>query len=170
VKNSNKIRLNFYPLKTQEFKFKVWRKLYDDQRKKHPELLVMELPVCSKNKQERKKYEISFEPISSEDFEEFECSSFDNWKLTKNYLFFLLLEKVKRSGKFNDDEFICSQPQKSFRKRIWFVLQTHNEGKETVWLEPYYLEISREFGFLVDFEFRKEESQKNTETVSLMKI
>jgi hypothetical protein len=130
----------------------------------------MELPVCSKNKQERKKYEISFEPISSEDFEEFECSSFDNWKLTKNYLFFLLLEKVKRSGKFNDDEFICSQPQKSFRKRIWFVLQTHNEGKETVWLEPYYLEISREFGFLVDFEFRKEESIKYSKEIQRLSL
>lgn len=149
------IRLNFLPLTTQDFEFRVYRKEYKgESRDESPEdLYINSLPIdpsgAPKKDSNRKNFWISFEP--RDEFQEFICRQDYNCKLTQHFLFHLLLQKIKSPSKEN--EYLL--PHKIFRKVIFFILKEHSQGKETVWLEPYYLQPARKFGFLIDFKFRK---------------
>ena len=149
--NKQRIRLNFLPLEEQSFEFKIWRKEYAGESKKdmEEELFRYSLPVSGDDLDKRKDYWISFRPI--EGFEEFICLQNHNHYLTQYYLYKLLSRKVLEDLKTRQ----VIIPQKGFNKRIMFVLRVYNEGKEVIWLEPYYLRPSKKFGFLIDFKFLK---------------
>lgn len=146
----SKVRLNFYPLSIQKFQFKVWRIKYkgNEGLGDSIDLYRNSLPF-NQNLDERVEYWVSFKPVNH--FEEFVCSENYNHKLTQHYLFYLLSQKLKLN--FLENEYII--PGKKFRKVIYFVLKKHEEGYETIWLEPYYLNPAHKFGFLIDFKFRK---------------
>jgi hypothetical protein len=145
------IQLNFLPLSTQEFQFTVWRKQYAGEKKEgaFENLLRKTLPIVQNSLDQRGDYWISFEHLN--DFEEFSCKENYNHTLTQDFLYHLLCLKTKKSLK-SDEYFI---PETTFRKRIYFLLRQYSEGKETVWLRPYYLHSAAKFGFLLDFRFRK---------------
>lgn len=147
----NKMRLNFFPLSDQSFKFKVWRKegASHDGGKASDDLYLNSLPVDNIS-QARKTYWISF--ASRDGFEEFSCTANYNNRLAQHYLFKLLVEKSK--SVLSEEEFFL--PKSPFKKNVFFVLKKHPQGKEVVWLEPYYLNPSRKLGFLADFKFSKE--------------
>ena len=149
-KFNNAIRLNFYPLAIQEFKFRIWREKYQQEKKEgiFEHLYRNTLPTDAGN-DKRDDYWISFE--QTDGFEEFTCTQNYNHKLTQHFLFNLLLQKVKIS--FMASNYII--PQKRFRKMLFLVLKDHPQGKETIWIEPYYMQPTGRFGFMIDFKFRK---------------
>ncbi len=148
------IRLNFLPLTTQEFEFRVYRKEYRGEKREGEENLYKNsLPVDIgkgiHSPDNRKDYWISFERKNG--FEPFTCKQDYNHLVTLHFLFYLLLQKAKSSLKSS----LYSMPDKLFRKMLFFTLQEYPEGRETVWLEPYYLQPVQKVGFLLDFKFRR---------------
>jgi len=143
------IRLNFISLLNQNFKYKVWRFEYKGEKKEGFYLTLYRNSLPTKNNlNDRKDYWISFKPIDN--FEEFFCQQNFNHILTRHYLFTILKENVMKI--MEDNEYFITE---GYRKRIYFVLSKHNEGRETIWLEPYYLSTKQKFGFLIDFKFIK---------------
>jgi hypothetical protein len=45
------------------------------------------------------------------------------------------------------------ETNKDVYRRLYFPLVKHNEGTETIWLEPYYLSCKDMFGLLIDYKF-----------------
>lgn len=147
------IRINFWPLKKQDIEFVVWRKKYGGERKEgvYSDLYKSSLPVAVDNKEVREDYWVSFN--ERQGFEKFSCKGEYNNFLTKDFLFYAVVEKTKKV--LDERQFML--PKAGFRKYMYYVLEEHNEGWEVVWLEPYLLKVSKEFGFLLDFRFRKKE-------------
>jgi hypothetical protein len=144
------IRLNFYSVIPAEFEFPVWRSPYDGFSSPMSEYLYRaKLPV-EKGIDDWREYKISFTPVA--DYEKFCCKSNDNVRLTTNYLFNLI---KKKAAKFDASQY---QLNGKFRKTISFVLASYREGKQVVWLEPYYFSPHKKFGFLIDFRFQKDRS------------
>jgi len=146
------IKLNFYPITPQEFEFKVWRMKYQQGERIDVDFHRNKLPIngCINKDSEYSNYWVSFE--QKEGFEEFICKQDCNNKLTQHFLFYLLHQKIKTS--LIQKEYIL--PDDTFRKELFFVLKEHHQGKETVGLEPYFLQPNKVFGFLMNFEFRKD--------------
>lgn len=153
MNTGDKIALSFFPLKPQEFEFDVYRKPYEEgsKREDFPNCSRRRLPGQSNNVQGEKAfyfdYWVSFEQL--EGFEKFKCHSKVNNALTVDFLYYLLIRKCNQH--LNIDEFLL--PRGFHTKWVTFVLQSHPEGKQSIWLEPYYLKIAHKFGFLVDFKF-----------------
>ncbi len=145
MSSDNKIKLNFLPLDSQKFEFRVWRKDYTNSAKLEG-IQKRSLPKYV-DIDNYSNYWVSFEPIDG--YEEFLCKSEYNYYLSMDYLFHLL--KTKSLEKFPDTEIILSE---KFRKTISFVLEHHEYGDATVWLEPYYFSSQRTIGFLIDYKFK----------------
>jgi len=144
-----KIKLNFYPLVTQQFEFKVWRKPYNIELKSTIQNLHRNtLPIDYHSTEKRSEYWISFEPI--EGFEEFTCKQDFNNPLTLGYLHYATAKKT--SDTLSNNEYV---PEDGFRKRVFFILREHVSGKESIWIEPFFLSPAHKFGFLMDFKFIK---------------
>jgi hypothetical protein len=98
---------------------------------------------------------VSFQP--REGLKPYTCESRtrdkSNHSLTTAYLYHLLEQSSTTA--LEKDRYI---PDTRFRRYISYVLQEHRQGKEVVWLEPYMLKATDEFGFLADFKFIKSDS------------
>jgi len=162
----NQIRLNLYPLRQQPFEFIVWRKPYlgEGWDSGSTGLYRNSLPIDEGSLENRLDYSISFE--QREGFEEFLCKSNYNFFLSQHYLYYALDKKTKESLK--PSEYIY--PKRRFQKYIYYVLKEHPEGKETVWLEPYYLPKTETFGFLADFSFKKNEGVTFSRKVQVLSL
>lgn len=147
------IKINFWPLKNQHIEFVVWRKKYGGEIKEglYSDLHKNSLPVTVDDKDIRRDYWVSF--TERQGFEKFNCKGEYNNFLTKDFLFHAIVERTQ--GVLNQKQFIL--PTGKFRKCIDYVLEEHDEGSQLVWLEPYLLRVTGEFGFLLDFRFRKKE-------------
>lgn len=91
------------------------------------------------------KFAIVFE--KQERFSEQIVTSAFSLDLTKRYLLEALIKQVEKLG------IITFSTYKDKYHRIYLPLETWNEGTETVWIEPYFLEQTNSFGFLIDFKF-----------------
>ncbi|MCC6462420.1 MAG: hypothetical protein IT260_18275 [Saprospiraceae bacterium] len=160
-----KISLNFSPLINSNLLFKVYRKKVHSNNApiKLPEVFMGRLPQVDKSI-EYENYYISFEKF--EDSEEFSCSQDLNKEITKSYIFWLLKKTVNAKLDSGDYEI----PLNSKYKRVYFILKSHTEGRESVWIEPYFLEENSKFGLLFDYKFLKNEGSKfnrRTQVLSL---
>lgn len=149
--------LSFFALSLQEFQFNVFRRRRQkgETREDFPDHISLRLPLSiSKDNQSKKyfSYWVGFEPLDG--FQEVTCFQHVNPWVTVEYLYHLL--KVRCEEVLSKDaEFMCES--KGFRRRrISFVLMQYDEGKQIVWLEPYFLKSKNLFGFLVDFRFNDE--------------
>ncbi len=148
--NKNKIALNFLPLNTSTFSFNVFtRKSSPNEKRWDENIRLLKLPD---NDNKYINFWVSFEQF--EDSEEITINSNINIELTKWYLFTLLKNRLKNEN----IEFKPSE--KSFNPfRIYIITEEITEkGKKSVWIEPYYLKIKNEFGFLVDYKFIKNQN------------
>ena len=148
--NKNKIALNFLPLNTSKFSFNVFtRKSSPNEKRWDENIRLLKLPD---NDNKYINFWVSFEQF--EDSEEITINSNINIELTKWYLFTLLKNRLKNEN----IEFKPSE--KSFNPfRIYIITEEITEkGKKSVWIEPYYLKIKNEFGFLVDYKFIKNQN------------
>jgi hypothetical protein len=142
------IALNLLPLLNQQFTFQVYRQRVEANEPLPDGCDQRRLPV-SPGLDEYQPYAVSFDDRAG--FEPFNCEATTSYHLTAAFLLRLLLA---RSKELLPPTGYIHHP-KDFRRRLAYVIATHPEGKETVWLEPYYLKSERVFGFLLDFEFSK---------------
>ena len=154
VPDDYEVALNFWPLQSRAFRFVVYRRPRADQHEPTPEgctlrSLPVESPSSEEDDQPYSKFWTTFAPKN--DFEEFICDPGDNLYLTQD---FLLDELKKRSeAELPTQDF---EVEGDIRERIEYTLERHEEGEERVWLEPYLLRKTGQFGYLVDFRFRQE--------------
>lgn len=148
--NKNKIALNFLPLNTSKFSFNVFtRKSSPNEKRWDENIRLLKLPD---NDNKYINFWVSFE--QSGDSKKNTINSNINIELTKWYLFTLLKNRL-------ENENIEFEPsEKSFNPfRIYIITEEITEkGKKSVWIEPYYLKIKNEFGFLVDYKFIKNQN------------
>lgn len=108
-------------------------------------------------------YWVSFDP--KEDFEEYLCQSFTNIPLTTEFLY----QSLRQTCLDNLAQNEFTSPDR-FRKRIHFILKSFPEGNQTVWLEPYFLRVAGQFGFLADFKFQATTNSKATRRIQQLSL
>ncbi len=153
MKPNQKIALNFLSVAPQEFSYPIYRKQIEgNEEKPNPNTFRYSLPI--KNGIEKRMfYWVAFTEI--EGFQKYFCEDFDNLYLTQQYLFNILLSELNL--KFEDK--IVRVKNHKYHKRIYVSLKEYPIGNQTVWIEPYLLKETGEFGFLIDFHFLSEKEQ-----------
>ncbi len=161
------IALNFFPLYESDFEFTIYRRLYagGEEKSDFPTCTRRRLPI-SKDSEDYSEYWVTLEGKDLHGFEAFECSSFTNFPLTIEFLF-QLLSKSCDSNLLQD----YSLGKDAFRYHtILFTLHEFSEGKQGIWLEPYYLKSARKFGFLADFKFYINEGVPFTKRIQQLSL
>ena len=171
-----KVALNFWPLMDRDFRFHVYRRSVESSEETKPdkECAFRRLPrdrrsplsVDSRDVDE--KYEgfwVSLRP--REGFEECTYTSDVNLYLARDVLLSGL--KKKSEAEIPEHRFEVTG---RFKDRLEYTLTTHKEEQceERVWLEPYILRKTGEFGFLVDFRvkrFVEDPPSKKVQQISL---
>jgi len=146
----SEIALNFLPLTIKNFSFNIYRReKMQNETKWDENVKIYKLPNITNNN-EYINFWVSFERF--EDSEEITINSNINFELTKWYLFTLLKNRLENEN----IEFELFK--KSFNPfRIYIITEKiTGKGKKFVWMEPYYLKIKKEFGFLLDYKFIKD--------------
>jgi hypothetical protein len=161
------IALSFFPLADSDFEFTIYRRSYTEgeQKSGFPTCTRRKLPI-SKGSDEWSEYWVKLDSKDIQGFEVFECNSFTNFTLTIELLFQLLNQSCQNNQLQN-----YTLGKDSFRYHtIFFALHDFYEGKQGVWLEPYFLKLSRKFGFLADFRFYVKEGVPFTKRIQQLSL
>lgn len=146
------ISINFLSISNQDFNFRVYRIPYSknefDLDKKIIKRFSLPKESHKGENQNYSDYYVSFNELGNKG-EEFLCNPQTNIYLTKEYLYQIL--KKKATEEFKENVFEKNENIKLLR--LFFTIYNFPEGKQCIWLEPYYLSIEKKFGFLVDFKF-----------------
>lgn len=164
---SQSIFLSFFPLNCQDFGFTVYRRLCGsgDRKEDYPGSSMYRLPSESDSSDTNyAPYWVAFDPAAG--LEPFLCSPHTNRQLTYSYLYRLLASKC-RERLHPQRDFNLPDQGKVYSRRISFVINSHQEGDEIVWLEPYFLAAKRTFGYLVDFSFYSNEKNQSVRVLQL---
>jgi hypothetical protein len=142
------IRLNILPISENDFSFKIFRRLKQENDVKEENVYQYQLPIDS-NLKERNLFLVSFE--SKEGFEEYLVYPNYAIGLTKRFLLKQLFDTLTSNG--------CSLPFEVKRRfaeeQVEFTLHEYQQGKQIISLSPFYLEEQKRFGFVIDFRFSK---------------
>lgn len=151
----NFISLSFFELTMQDFEFLVYRRPYQPQERRSDNsgMSRHQLPTVAKPKHEEAvylPYWVGFE--DGEDLDPFQCRSSFNPYVTCKYLYKLL----KRNSESHFDQTVFTLPSEFefARRTIEFEIESFDEGKQIISIQPYYLKSKKCFGFLADFRFR----------------
>jgi hypothetical protein len=139
------IRLNFLNIDSQSFNFSVYRKIYVDGDKDETTFRYR-LPQKDAENSEYSDYAVSFS--EKENYETFKCKENYNINLTEHYLYRLLSNKIENQG------IEYEKGKKFYDKNIDIITKKHLKGNEVISLMPYYLKSTKQFGFLIDFQFK----------------
>jgi len=156
------IALNFLPLINSQFSFNVFtRKSSPNEKRWDENIRLLKLPD---NDNKYINFWVSFEQF--EDSEEITINSNINIEITKWYLFTLL------KNKFESENIEFETSKKSFNPfRIYIITEKiTGKGKKSVWMEPYYLKIKNEFGFLVDYKFIKNQNSVFDKYIQILSL
>lgn len=145
----NKIALNFIPLKTQDFKIEVYQKqrLNDDPKNQNRDIFSLNI-IDENEAQNNKQLWLSF--FKQKDFVAQTYNSSANTNLTIRHLFRVLERRCAELLTLEKDFKVYTSYA---TQQIQFIIKHQAEGEEVVWLTPYFLESTNEFGFLLDFKF-----------------
>ena len=143
--NDGTIALNFLEVTPRTFDVTFYRKklaqIPQEQHKNYYQKNLKEIDASEKTD----KFAIVFDEQNGFEKKIVSCS-FDI-DLTKRYLFEALNKQLKKAGTethpINKDKY----------RRIYLPLKTWDEGIETIWIEPYFLDQINSYGFLIDFKF-----------------
>lgn len=153
---SDKVALNFLEITPQPFQmdFHVKKVKNPDQPSPYTNVKRYNLPGNLANPDsEFVLYYISETPL--EGFESATINSTLNSVLTVHKLFESLLQKCRQTLR----EGIDFTVEDSFRKKINIIISPSDLGREEIWVEPYYLNVSQKFGFLIGFHFNLADGQ-----------
>jgi hypothetical protein len=140
------LKINFFPLKEQNFAIPIYRKLFKESENKN----VFQFPVKKYSlpkkdlTETREQYWITFD--EHEAFEKYEVSSLENRFLTLSYLFSMIETKVKNCH-------IPYQIGDKFMNVIDIIIDENKLGKESICVIPAYQ--NKKYGILLDFHFFK---------------
>lgn len=168
---SQKIALSFFSLQTQDFFFTIYRHPYHPGERKEnwPNCSRRKLPNLAIGSGDEKRtygdYWVSLE--AREGFEEFICCPKDNIYLTEDILYHALLDKCNQRL-MADKEYSLRPGLRS--REVYFNLDSYTEGKQTIWLEPYFLKSEDKFGFLADFRFLSPSGTKSTRRIQQLSL
>lgn len=152
----DKVALNFLEIVTQPFQISVYVKkvLNRDQPSPYPNVKRYNLPEdLAKSDNEFAPYYIS--ECAQTGFEPVTISSEVNKVLSVHKLFESLVQKSKEALHEGTDFTV----EDGFRKKVNFIISSSDLGNEEIWMEPYHLNISQKFGFLIGFHFNLAEGQ-----------
>ncbi|UOY08921.1 hypothetical protein L0P88_10285 [Muricauda sp. SCSIO 64092] len=144
------IKLNFINLLNEEGTIQLFRTEYNQQAIEEEALHVYSL--VPKDNEEYQKFIVSFD--NREGFEEYTCSIWENVELTKRWLSTLLRNKLET---IEDDSLTFNIRRKRFETSFDFILNETDYGNQVINVAPYYLKAKKQFGFLIDFRFRKKQ-------------
>lgn len=154
------VKLNFLPLVNSSFKFIVFKRDYTEPKPK--ELYRARLPD-NNDKDDWKDYLIDFTKFR--EGEEQIINSYLNPNITTKFIFYHIEKIVKKNF---SKQILLSD--KKFERKIYFILEKHTKGYETVWLSPYYLKYKNLFGFLVDFKFECHENISFNKDIQVLSL
>lgn len=159
-----KIRLSFLPLAQSDFDFLIYRRPLSDTEQSVPN--TRWLPNDEHHSDQdprvhppRTRFAVAFEPQSG--FTKYKCFSWIEPSLTSAVLF----QALKRRCETDDLKGHILTRDDRFSRKVEFVIAHHAEGDQVVWLRPYGLKVTGQFGFLVDFAFRSREEKQLTSRV-----
>ncbi len=144
---SQSIRLNFVPLSAHAIVSRLWRKLLPPNTPKPEDAMCYTLPVAL-DAAERAMYLIRLTPENG--YEPWEFNDLQNRQLALRYLFELLACRTIECHPAH-----CFNIYRGFQRGIAYTVNNTALGQQQIWLEPYYLSVNKQYGFLMDFHFRK---------------
>ncbi|WP_374091086.1 Piwi domain-containing protein [Methylomicrobium lacus] len=154
--SDDKVALNFLEIANQPFQVSFYfKKVVDtEQPCPYPNVKRYNLPGDLNNLNSK------FEPYfisetALEGFESVTISSAVNNVLTVHKLFENLVHKCKQTLREGTDFTV----EDSFRKKVNFIISSSKLGYEEIWMEPYFLNVSQKFGFLIGFHFNLADGQ-----------
>jgi len=165
--NDYNIHLNFLPFASDLPDFIIYRRLKQDPHEQRPadrEIRAYSLPYDPANIEDRGNYWVSLKAY--EGFEKCLISPMSNNHLTKWVLFQGLRQSAESKLK-PEDVVVTGQ---GFINEIRFPLRKYNEGQEELIVQPYFLRVTRSFGFLVDFHFRLAEGVQYSRRVQQLSL
>jgi hypothetical protein len=139
------ILLSFLEIAQQQFSFIIYRKPYDDAPKTDDSLWVYKLPDALESTTYASYY-VSLVPETG--FSAFRCEESDNLHLTKRILMAMLTQRVEA---LNLDH---SVRMKKFYNSLEVYTDDYPKGRRAIVFQPYFLQHSQKFGFLIDARFR----------------
>lgn len=144
-----RIRLNFLPLAAQEISGTLWRKPLPPTTAKPEHALCYTLPT-NHDPEYRATYLISltYQP----DYTVWDFRADQNRQLALRYLFELLVATTR--DRLRADTYTIHN---GFQRAVAYSFRRTPLGDQEIWLEPYYLAATKQYGFLVDFHFNKPE-------------
>ena len=142
------IELNLLLLAEPLAKFSIFRKPRGQESRPSTNWFGFSLPVARSN-EEWARYWVAFEP--EDEFEEFVVAPLDNVYLTQRALFDGLMRSVNST--LSESSFAV--PRDGFFEELQFNGIEHPEGIEQLVVQPYFLRRRKEFGWLLDYHFRK---------------
>ena len=145
-----KIRLNFLSLTPQEFSFTIYKKAYD-QADLNDTVFKYRLPKAM-GEVDFHDFSVSLE--AQENFTPFVCHHDTNKDLTLKVIHSNLSKSICEKG------IEITQGKKFYDRHIDFTLKQHTRGKEKISLNLYFLKQEKRYGFLVDFFFKPNQSEK----------
>ena len=156
IKDNQKIAINFLALKKQDFNLDVFVKKVEVPGEKIPYQNVKKYKLPTNTTDLSGDYiDYYVSTIEQPEFIPATIKSDTNRALTINSMFLNTIEICKKVFGDNGPYVIES----GFRKNIRFKIITYKEGDEEIWLEPYHLSITNEYGYLLGFHFRLAQGQ-----------
>lgn len=158
MKNSD-ISLSFLEITPKKFDVAFYWKRLDLIRDIDKENYYIKNLNLTSNSEKSEKIAISFNPV--EEFEKKVVHCDFNIEISKQFL----LQRLRKQ--FDSSEIFPTIKDK--HNRIYLILCEHNEGTETIWLEPYYISVNQTYGLLLDFKFFVDHEYKRSLNTTLDK-
>lgn len=145
------IHLNFLPVAGTMPEFVVYRRLQDtpQEARPHEDSLAFRLPSEPDDTENWPSYWVSMDEQAG--FEGFRSSPSVNLDLTRRILSWSL--KSAAHDRCTPDKYWL--PPNPFRHEVAFIQREYDEGHEEIVVQPYHLRSTQQFGYLVDFHFKK---------------
>jgi hypothetical protein len=151
ARDDYRIHLNFIAIDVKGLQCRVYRRprVTDQEERPLDIAAAHRLPLRDPSEKNWPSYWVVSEQAAG--FDPFDYEYAWNPDLSRRILF----ECLKRSvvSNLTPDQF--EFPVNSFVQEVSLIMKTHEEGAETLEIQPYTLKATRQIGFLVDFHFRK---------------
>lgn len=163
----DKVALNFLEITSQPFQMSFYLKKVEDpdQPSPYPNVKRYNLP-CNLENPASKFVPYYISEAAQTDFEAIDISSTVNNLLTVHNLFESLVQKCRQALREGTDFIV----EDGFRKKVNIIISSSDLGHEEIWVEPYYLNVSQKFGFLIGFHFNLADGQPFSKAVQQMSL
>ena len=143
------IELNFLPFEASDFTVSVFRRKFNSE-KREDGYFVAKLPIVENNEQEYDTYRIALDTFS--DAESYTFHASENPRLMTSIIWNQFKHKIRDLVAENK---VNAEIIDKYDKFISFIVEDLQEGQRVVNLSPYYLGVTKQHGFLLEFAFKK---------------